>query len=66
MNATWRSDDFVWQIGSGYFGYRDADVRFSLSQLVETVGTRTVRVIEIKLSQGVKLGSGCVCYPLRK
>ena len=51
--------DLVWQIGTGYFGCRNADGRFSLSRLKEIVDRYpTVRAIEIKLSQGAKAGVG--------
>ncbi|MBT6157762.1 MAG: FMN-binding glutamate synthase family protein [Planctomycetaceae bacterium] len=49
----------IWQIGTGYFGCRDQDGRFSLEQLAETVSKYpTVKMIEIKLSQGAKPGAG--------
>jgi len=49
----------IWQLGTGYFGAREPDGRFSLSRLVDTVGTHPqVRAIEIKLSQGAKPGVG--------
>ena len=51
--------DLVWQIGTGYFGCRDTDGRFSLSRLKEMVAQHpSVRAIEIKLSQGAKAGVG--------
>jgi glutamate synthase domain-containing protein 2 len=50
--------DLVWQIGTGYFGCRDADGRFQLDRLVEAVAGAPVRAIEIKLSQGAKPGLG--------
>ena len=51
--------DLVWQIGTGYFGCRDAEGRFDLERLVDTVAaTPQVRAIEIKLSQGAKPGLG--------
>ena len=52
--------DLIWQLGSGYFGARDADGRFDLDRLVETVAANPVRAIEIKLSQGAKPGLGGV------
>lgn len=52
--------DLVWQLGSGYFGARDADGRFDLDRLVETAAANPVRAIEIKLSQGAKPGLGGV------
>jgi glutamate synthase domain-containing protein 2 len=51
--------DLVWQIGTGYFGCRDADGRFSMARLKETIARAPqVRAIEIKLSQGAKPGVG--------
>jgi glutamate synthase domain-containing protein 2 len=48
----------VFQIGTGYFGCRDAQGRFSLERLQETIADAPVRAIEIKLSQGAKPGIG--------
>lgn len=50
--------DLVWQIGTGYFGCRDADGRFDLHRVVDTAAGAPVRAIEIKLSQGAKPGLG--------
>lgn len=51
--------DLVWQIGTGYFGCRDAVGQFSLSRLVDrAAATPSVRAIEFKLSQGAKPGLG--------
>lgn len=51
--------DLVWQVGTGYFGCRDAAGRFSMDRLVETVQRHPqIRAIEIKLSQGAKPGIG--------
>ena len=50
--------DLVFQIGTAYFGCRDASGRFSLPALVERVAENPVRAIEIKLSQGAKPGVG--------
>jgi glutamate synthase domain-containing protein 2 len=50
--------ELVFQIGTGYFGCRDARGRFSLEQLQETIAGAPVRAIEIKLSQGAKPGLG--------
>ena len=50
--------ELVFQIGTGYFGCRDASGRFSLERLREQVGRAPVRAIEIKLSQGAKPGLG--------
>jgi len=48
----------IWQLGTGYFGARDADGRFSMERFQETVAAHDVRAIEIKLSQGAKPGKG--------
>ena len=49
----------IWQVGTGYFGCRDRDGRFSLETLAETVSKYpSVKAIEIKLSQGAKPGAG--------
>jgi glutamate synthase domain-containing protein 2 len=50
--------ELIFQIGTGYFGCRDARGRFSLEQLRERVEQAPVRAIEIKLSQGAKPGLG--------
>jgi glutamate synthase domain-containing protein 2 len=50
--------DLIWQIGTGYFGCRDAEGRFDLARLVDNVQRAPVRAIEIKLSQGAKPGLG--------
>jgi glutamate synthase domain-containing protein 2 len=50
--------ELIFQIGTGYFGCRDADGRFSLERLQERVAEAPVRAIEIKLSQGAKPGLG--------
>jgi len=51
--------DVMWQLGTGYFGARDAAGRFSLDRLAEQVEQfPQVRLIEIKLSQGAKPGKG--------
>ena len=52
--------DLVWEIGSGYFGCRDAQGRFSEEKFVANATSAQVRLIEIKLSQGAKPGHGGV------
>jgi len=52
--------DLVWEIGSGYFGCRDADGRFNEEKFVANACTAQVKMIEIKLSQGAKPGHGGV------
>lgn len=51
--------DLMWQLGTGYFGARGADGKFSLDALQEEVeSTPQIRAIEVKLSQGAKPGKG--------
>ena len=52
--------DLVCEIGSGYFGCRDAQGRFSEEKFVANATSPQVRLIEIKLSQGAKPGHGGV------
>ncbi len=52
--------ELCWQIGTGYFGARGSDGRFSMDRLVENVADKPVRMIELKLSQGAKPGLGGV------
>jgi glutamate synthase domain-containing protein 2 len=52
--------DLIWEIGSGYFGCRDAQGRFSEERFVENARDPQVKMIEIKLSQGAKPGHGGV------
>lgn len=53
-----RGGDLIYQIGTGYFGCRDAEGNFSMDALVRTLEGQPVRMIEIKLSQGAKPGLG--------
>ncbi len=55
----------IWQIGTGYFGCRDEQGHFSLSQFKDTVAAHHVKAIEIKISQGAKPGRGGV-LPAKK
>jgi glutamate synthase domain-containing protein 2 len=51
--------DLCWQIGTGYFGCRAADGGFDAACFQETVrGNPSIKLIEIKLSQGAKPGHG--------
>ncbi len=50
--------DLIWQIGTGYFGCRTKDGRFSPSIFAEKAKLPQVKMIEIKLSQGAKPGHG--------
>ncbi|MCC2616040.1 FMN-binding glutamate synthase family protein [Aestuariibacter halophilus] len=50
--------DLVWQIGTGYFGCRDNEGRFDPDAFATTAKLPSVKMIEIKLSQGAKPGHG--------
>jgi len=51
--------DLVWQIGTGYFGARDVEGKFSMDVFKQAIDDNpTVKMIEIKLSQGAKPGKG--------
>ncbi|MFZ2987439.1 FMN-binding glutamate synthase family protein [Ideonella sp.] len=52
--------DLVWEIGSGYFGCRNDDGRFSEEKFVSNACDPQVKLIELKLSQGAKPGHGGV------
>ncbi|KAF2329294.1 MAG: FMN-binding glutamate synthase family protein [Flavobacterium nitrogenifigens] len=57
--------DITWQIGTGYFGCRDAEGNFSPENFSEKANLPNVKMIEIKISQGAKPGHGGV-LPARK
>ncbi|NNE70028.1 MAG: FMN-binding glutamate synthase family protein, partial [Rhodothermales bacterium] len=57
--------DLIWQIGTGYFGCRAADGSFDPGLFRENASRESVRMIEIKLSQGAKPGHGGI-LPGRK
>jgi glutamate synthase domain-containing protein 2 len=51
--------DIMWQLGTGYFGARDLEGKFSYEALASEVEScPEIRCIEIKLSQGAKPGKG--------
>lgn len=50
--------DLIWQIGTGYFGCRDADGGFNGDAFAKNAARDAVKMIEIKLSQGAKPGHG--------
>ena len=52
--------DLVWEIGSGYFGCRNDDGRFSEERFTANARDPQVKMIEVKLSQGAKPGHGGV------
>ncbi len=49
--------DLVWQIGNGYFGCRNQDGTFNEAQFKRKALLPPVKMIEIKLSQGVEPAS---------
>ena len=50
--------DIVWEIGSGYFGCRTKDGHFDADDFAEKATRDSVKMTEIKLSQGAKPGHG--------
>jgi glutamate synthase domain-containing protein 2 len=50
--------DVCWQIGTGYFGCRTADGKFSAEDFQQRALLDNVKMIEIKLSQGAKPSHG--------
>ena len=53
-----KGGDVIWQIGTGYFGCRDEEGRFSAEKFTQKAALPNVKMIEIKLSQGAKPGHG--------
>ncbi len=50
--------DLCWQIGTGYFGCRQDNGRFDRKSFSERSQIESVKLIELKLSQGAKPGHG--------
>ncbi len=50
--------DIVWQIGTGYFGCRNEEGNFNEKLFATNAAKESVKMIEIKLSQGAKPGHG--------
>ena len=50
--------DLIWQIGTGYFGCRNAEGRFHPMAFRKDALRPEVKMIELKLSQGAKPGHG--------
>lgn len=50
--------DLIWQIGTGYFGCRDEHGKFSPELYAKNSQLPSVKMIELKLSQGAKPGHG--------
>ncbi len=57
--------DLIWELGSGYFGCRDANGFFDAERFAEQARRPQVKMIELKLSQGAKPGHGGI-LPMRK
>jgi len=57
--------DIIWQIGTGYFGARTKDGKFSDDAFQKNAMLPNVKMIEIKLSQGAKPGHGGI-LPAKK
>ncbi len=57
--------DVVYQVGTGYFGCRAADGGFDLEKYIVTAGHASVKMIELKLSQGAKPAHGGI-LPAKK
>ena len=53
-----KGGDLIWQIGTGYFGCRDASGKFSAVAFRKNALRPQVKMIELKLSQGAKPGHG--------
>lgn len=52
--------DLVWELGSGYFGARDAGGGFDPVRFAENAADPQIKMVELKLSQGAKPGHGGV------
>ena len=50
--------DIIWQIGTGYFGCRNSTGHFDPALFAQNAQVKSVKMIEIKLSQGAKPGHG--------
>ena len=57
--------DLIWQIGTGYFGCRTEDGNFCADNFTLTAKNPSIKMIEIKLSQGAKPGHGGI-LPAKK
>jgi glutamate synthase domain-containing protein 2 len=57
--------DLIYQVGTGYFGCRAADGGFDEIAFRDTVSSPTIKMIELKLSQGAKPGHGGI-LPAKK
>ncbi|MCL4113198.1 UNVERIFIED_CONTAM: hypothetical protein GTU68_002848 [Idotea baltica] len=59
------SGDLIYQIGTGYFGCRADDGNFSAEKFKITMQSPSIKMVELKLSQGAKPGHGGI-LPAKK
>jgi glutamate synthase domain-containing protein 2 len=52
--------DIIWEVGSGYFGCRNADGTFNPEKFEQNAKSDQIKMVELKLSQGAKPGHGGV------
>ena len=57
--------DLIYQIGTGYFGCRTPDGKFSPEEYQELAALPQIKMIELKISQGAKPGHGGI-LPAKK
>jgi len=57
--------DLIYQVGTGYFGSRSKDGKFSPEEFAKRANLPQVKMIELKLSQGAKPGHGGI-LPAKK
>jgi glutamate synthase domain-containing protein 2 len=57
--------DLIYQIGTGYFGCRTEDGNFSAEAFKKRAAEESVKMVELKLSQGAKPGHGGI-LPAKK
>ncbi len=50
--------DLIYQVGTGYFGCRGSDGNFDAEKFKKTVEPESIKMIELKISQGAKPGHG--------
>lgn len=50
--------DLIWQVGTGYFGCRTPEGHFDPESFAEKAQWDSVKMVELKLSQGAKPGHG--------
>lgn len=57
--------DLIWQVGTAYYGCRTKDGKFDKGLFTEKANYESIKMIEIKVSQGAKPGHGGI-LPARK